>query len=357
LGVAARGVTAYVFRQILKDDVLARLLHPAIYRAYKDTTVFLDVPPTAASVSLEFAHAAVRIGHQMLRPEYKFNALKSSLHDLEEVFAFKSLGLTVPPDKIVYPLKPKWVIDWSLFFDRCNDATNSENFNWSTKIGLHGTFFVGNNDSFPGPYRGNDFQKRPAGLVFRDFVRGSASRLNSLGALAEAIGQAVVETKPEIADALKAFLDDENRKNFLVETLSWLDENTSVPINPTDTNDSKEQVINRIAENPPILLYLLAESQFDKYEGGKLGVVGSLVFAETFFPAINGRSTETEKRKCSWEQNVKSWAVSVFESEDKIPRTMKDFLEIIERDNPEALRIPGVPSQCEPPENQRDQLS
>ncbi len=84
-----------IYHNIIRKDLMRRVIHPAIYAAYSGPLPdFIDRPAHVEGVAaihgtrersgwqipLEFSHGAFRFGHAMVRPEYAINDL--STHDL-----------------------------------------------------------------------------------------------------------------------------------------------------------------------------------------------------------------------------------------------------------------------------------
>jgi hypothetical protein len=70
----ARKVVTAVYRKIVIEDLLARLLYPEVYERYSTggSSALVD-DPTDARMPLEFSHAAARFGHFMVRDQYAIN--------------------------------------------------------------------------------------------------------------------------------------------------------------------------------------------------------------------------------------------------------------------------------------------
>lgn len=346
VGFCARAVTAYVFRQILKWDLLARLLDETVYEAYRDTRDFIDTPPRAGSLPLEFTHAVSRIGHQMVRPNYAFNDQahkpgEVTSFPLHKIFKFRSLSNEQEGE---FPLRPSWLVDWTLFFDCHRDRTNHENFNWAAKPGLHAATDLFHNKHFPSPYK-EDANTDIAGLIFRDLDRSAKAGLWSLsGLLAKIEGNASAHLEL-IKRKHRNIFDQDFRKTLVKDALNAL-----------GTDHKEEHYIDVLSDNPPLALFTMIETlQRDAAgnvaeHGSRLGPIASIIFAEVFFRAINRNDPKyaldsqnltdsTRNRSIEWERIVRRWSETIF---DGIPENRWDMLQllrVVADENPNALGI------------------
>src|SRR6185436_8657055 len=105
-----RRAATLIFRNILRTDLMKRLLHPGIYALYSGQT-----PPKTFTVKgkmpLEFTHGALRVCHVMLREKYRFNEREE--FDLKAVLQENSAS----DSTITMPLPEIWAVAWSYFFD------------------------------------------------------------------------------------------------------------------------------------------------------------------------------------------------------------------------------------------------
>jgi hypothetical protein len=112
--LGARLALTAAFRSILRNDLVRRLVEPDTYAWYgkdKGDGRFLAKGLKRQPVSAEFAHAVYRMGHAMVRPEYRFN-MRSGSHPLASMLERNSLKR--PRDM---PFDREWIAQWSLFFD------------------------------------------------------------------------------------------------------------------------------------------------------------------------------------------------------------------------------------------------
>ena len=117
--LCAREAVTLIYHNILRNDLMRRVIHPAIYAAYSGPAPhFIDRPDEASQglaigdweIPFEFSHGAFRFGHAMVRHEYRINDL--SLQDL-----YSTLEKTSANDPVNMPLDETWMVQWSRFFE------------------------------------------------------------------------------------------------------------------------------------------------------------------------------------------------------------------------------------------------
>ena len=176
---ARDGLTA-IYHNIIRKDMMRRVMHPAIYAAYSGPTPnFIDRPcatiiPRSANtqkrigwqVPLEFSHGAFRFGHAMVRPEYVSTI--SSTHDLNN-----TLEKTSANDPVNMPLDATWIVRWSRFFEIKGSRPN-----FSRRIGPFLSDGLGNDQIFPAVDQTNR-----VGLLYRDLLGAALAGLWSVNAL------------------------------------------------------------------------------------------------------------------------------------------------------------------------------
>lgn len=189
---------------------------------------------------VEFAGAAFRFGHSMVRNRYQWNKVfrdggtkkSATLSDLIDFTG--SQGLTSGTVKKEHLLSV-WAVDWRRFYEfQTRPDPMGEQFNFAPKI-----------DTGIAPALGNLRQSVGGGsLAFRNLLRGWTLRLPT--------GQAV-------AQAMRAkVLDSEKLKKLLPDNLK-----------------------NKFSEKTPLWFYILAEAEIEE-QGERLGEIGSRIVAETF---------------------------------------------------------------------------
>lgn len=248
---------------IVSPDVLAEVLpHLAA-----GTDVIADPPrvrfyhaKNEAFMPLEFAAAAYRYGHSMVRPEYQLNETLPGPH---VIFAGNS---NHPNLRGFREFPSQWAIDWRFFIGLeqldygSDDATDPRN-----KNRLQLAYKIDTSIVNPLGHLPSDIAAHPHALALRNLERGWRMRLPSGQAIARAMGEI------PLADAdikIGKFTGD-----------------------PADTLTPIVDIDPAFADNCPLWTYILAEtvpqaitiqtSQGDQtLEARQLGPVGGRIVAE-----------------------------------------------------------------------------
>lgn len=256
--LGARLATTAAFRAIIRDDLLPRILDPSIHGWYSNQTGedrFLDDGLKGRPVTAEFAHAVWRMGHAMVRPEYRFN-LRSESHPLDTVIERNAQRR---PREM--PFDREWIAQWQLFFD-------------FGKRKPQPSMLIG--PSYAGPLSRAfklPSEDEAGGLAKRDFQRGSATAVASVADLRERIAILAPATYPHrlwLTDArqhhaiIRDFLDQANKGGRISKAMA-----------------------HSITLEPPLGLFVLVEAAVKPRFGRSLGPLGSLIAAETFYRALD----------------------------------------------------------------------
>ncbi len=263
--LCARLAVTLIYRRIIRDDLLRKILHEKVYAAYANEGLRLD---KGSGIPLEFSHGAFRFGHAMVRDSYKINdpAKAPLLTD----FAIRQ-ARRFPYE---LPVRQDWLIDWRLFFEVEPGTTP----NYSRRIGP---------DYGRVMFSDMMFTSEPGlGLPFLDHLSSAYAGIWSVPRLFERLAK-------ELRNSSLAhfFTYDLWRSPFL----SWLGESDS----SRRLSDIDKR---RLANDPPLSLFVLFEAAHTikngapVREGGgaRLGPLGSLIVAETIFGALDEK-VEFEK--------------------------------------------------------------
>ena len=262
--LCAREALVAIYHNVLRKDLMQRVIHPAIYAAHQGPSpAFMDRPhatecfPTGGwEIPLEFSHGAFRFGHAMVRPEYQINDL--SLHDLNITLEKSSMN-----DPANMPLDETWMVQWSRFFE-----INGSRPNLSRRIGPHLSDGLGNDQIFPA----FDETAR-VGLLYRDLLGAGLAGMWSVDALIAEIGH----RRPQLIAASRLLTDRAWRVDQLRE---WL---ASGHVYGALTHDD----IETLANDPPLPFFILFEAM-QQMDGLQLGLLGSIIVSETIFGALAG---------------------------------------------------------------------
>lgn len=290
----ARRSVALVFRRILREDLLVRLLDPAAHDHYFGTAGG-RTPPLAWEdednrMPVEFSHAAFRIGHAMVRPHYVLNdaAHGRVRHGVLEILAMNSVDRPQ-----LMPMPSDWVISWKHFFEMETDTTP----NLARRIG---------------PWMVRAFMEEGVfgargdlneGLLLIDLWRGLEAGVRTVDSLID-------RAPPPIRAAMGRLGDADGRRDFLA---SWL---------TTLGGGLTAEDVACLSGHPPLLLYLLVEAM-ELAGGERLGPLGSVIVAEVF----SERLRETRHR-VEDDEAVKRATGRVFG--DAVPATMPELVRFVE---------------------------
>jgi hypothetical protein len=269
--LSARDALTLIYHNIIRKDLMRRVMNPAIYLAYSGSTPnFIDRPapfkagsahggmrePSGWQVPLEFSHGAFRFGHAMVRPEYVINDL--STHDLNNTLEKNSAN-----DSVNMPLDDTWIVRWSRFFQIKGSRPN-----FSRRIGPYLSDGLGNDQFFPAIDQTNR-----VGLLYRDLLGAALAGLWSVDALLAEIAV----RRPHFIGMSRLLADRPYRVSRLRE---WL---ASEPAYGGLTAED----IESIADDPPLPFFILFEAmQQPQAEGLCLGPLGSIIVSEVIFSAL-----------------------------------------------------------------------
>jgi hypothetical protein len=277
----ARAATTMIYRRILRDDLLGRLLQPDVHERYQavyragGTLGTLECNAGkrgGASVPLEFSHGAFRFAHCMIRPAYRTGA--PSAQPLSQ--ALRRTSARAPG---LMPLDASWILPWSRFFRIPQEGGDSEP-NLSLKIGPHYTSALGDETSFPpplprdgsaGPARG----VRTNGVALQDLLSAALSGVWSVQTLYAALQRRIGELGWGDILGSSPLANQETRRTALA---LWM-------VRPRLATRPKDSDVAALAADPPLPFYVMFEAMHDE-AGLRLGRLGSLIVAEVLYRAM-----------------------------------------------------------------------
>ena len=253
----AREALTAIYHDVLREDAMRRVLHPAIHAAYAGADAgFMDQPDPSGEwkIPFEFSHGAFRFGHAMVRPEYRIN--DTSKHDLSN-----TLEKTSTNDPANMPLDETWMVQWSRFFE-----INGSTPNYSRRIGPYLSDALGHDQifaSFDGTQR--------VGLLYRDLFGSALAGMWSVNALIDEIAT----RRPDFVGQSQLLADHSYRAERIrewfksVATYAWL---TAADV-------------ETLSNEPPLPFFVRFEAMHQA-EGRHLGTLGSIIVAEVIFGAL-----------------------------------------------------------------------
>lgn len=287
-------------RRILRQHYQHIVIHDFLKKRVADPAVVEDIVQHGNHwfnalaepffMPLEFAVAAFRFGHTMVRAEYDFNVnfgfgRPGGPASLELLFTFTALSGELADFDT---LPENWIIEWENIIGE--DASVGKARRFDTKLAAVGGLALFNLQNLQGQQESEPSSTEPADaarLAVRNLLRGYRLRLPT--------GQAVAE-----------FL------NLPVLTPAEIEAAAASP----------EQVAALQAggfqERTPLWYYLLAEAKHSQPHGGggdRLGPVGSTLVAEVLIGLIR-RSDDSILRMSGWTPSLPSAQPGTFELAD-----------------------------------------
>jgi hypothetical protein len=265
--LCVRGAVTSIYHNIIRKDLMRRVLHPTIYAAYCgpnpdfiDRSSDIGKADDGWQIPIEFSHGAFRFGHAMVRPEYQINDLSN--HDLNNTLEKSSAN-----DPVNMPLDSSWIVRWSRFFE-----IDGSRPNFSRRIGPYLSDGLGNDQIFPA----FDETDR-VGLLYRDLFGAAIAGMWSVDAL---IAEIAVR-RPYFINMSRLLSD---RAWRVSQIRDWL---VSEPVYGGLTADDIETLSN----DPPLPFFILFEAmQQPEAKGLCLGPLGSIIVSEVIFGALHSES-------------------------------------------------------------------
>jgi hypothetical protein len=253
-----------IYRNILRADLMKRLLHPAVYEVFsgKDAPELFSAGGT---MPLEFTHGALRVCHAMPRDEYRFN--ERNFFFLKDVLVRSSSS----PSAITMPMPASWAVAWSYFFDI--DPSKREQVNLSKRLRPR----YDRQTQVKVVFEDFDDTGKP-GLAYRDMLSATLAGLWSAPAMMRRLA-----AEPRLANIFRqAKLADPAFRTSALQ--KWLRETT---LGGDFRLDPEE--IATLAEDPPLPFFLMFEAMNDPDSRGlRLGPLGSVIVAAVIFGILNG---------------------------------------------------------------------
>ncbi len=281
----AREATTLIYRRIIRDDLLKRLLHPSVHALYSTgRPPFLDLLSGArtAGVPLEFSHGAFRFGHVMIKDSYRINAKSPAFGQFmkDALTRFSSASNTR-----MEPLPAAWLIQWSNFFN-VPGVSDPNHINLSRRIGPAEPMTLSSATYGPIDPSGG------GGVLYRDLISGELANLWPVSELLAAMREKE-SLAPIVNDS--PLLRDDYWQN---EIMAWL-RGGDFQGAPRPWAGLREEAeaddIAALCVDPPLLFFVLFEAFKDPESlGCRLGRFGSIVVADPLFGELNNRLPSEE---------------------------------------------------------------
>ncbi|WP_029059893.1 hypothetical protein [Stappia stellulata] len=295
--VARSGLT-HVYHRILRKDLLARLLDPAVRRHYEAVPgaggALCDDGDPAAGIA-DLTQAVLSIGHAMVRDTHRFSDAPDHAHSLRAVMERTSVR---SPHHT--PFNRDWIVCWSEFFDLGIVTPQL-----SGRIAPCSDTPLWDETLFAPPVPG-----QPAGLAYRDLLRCTLSGVRKIDALCRIIA----ERRPDVR-RLSPWLSEPGLREEAMRR--WLDADKSVALSGLRRS---------VVTNPPPTLYHLAEAAAAN-DGYCLGPLASIIVADRIYNLLEAHESRPASNIVAAET-----AKVVFGS--RVPASMPDLVRWIERHLP-----------------------
>ncbi|MEZ5852058.1 MAG: hypothetical protein R3D68_15565 [Hyphomicrobiaceae bacterium] len=254
----------HVYRGIIVNDVLRRIMHPRVFAYY--AAAHFEPADSLGGVALEFTHGAFRFGHAMVRQSYLVN------NDTQQPLG-RALEQSSQRSASFLPVSNRWIVDWRRFFPEPDQKVPA--YNLSHRIRPRYATVLGDEALFPRL----DAAVDAAGLACRDLVSSCYAGLWSVPML---FGEL---RRGPLRDLLPDFTD------WHGPLRGWLEDSTSRAAEKLTDED-----IGDLIADPPMPFFILLEAALTDEravvsrsgEGGgrHLGPLGSIIVGETILGAL-----------------------------------------------------------------------
>jgi len=254
LFTAARTACVLIYRDLIRQDLLPRILHEDVWKAYNaDQKPFPWIVRGEWRAPLEFTNGFFRFGHSMIRPIYRFNAGAANAFTIEQILARTS---DKSPSDV--PLEAAWLVDWDLFF-----SSNPAAGNVSIRIGPWSQVGIG--EEVPGE----------GDLIARDLLSSIAIRPWSIGPLVDHLRT----SHGALLDKSEFLRGPLGSRPWAARIAEWLTRRSDATFGLFNKLSAEE--IKTLANDPPIPLFVRFEAGLDSgNQGERLGILGSIVVAD-----------------------------------------------------------------------------
>lgn len=267
----AQAALTLVYRNIIRKDVLRRILHPRVRELYVDRGLRLVDDPGEA-IAIEFTHGAFRFAHAMVRNQYQMNERPHSRFEISQVLRQTSSRLGA-----AMPLDANWIVDWAQFLPLGEQRPlYSRRLAWPYTPPLNDAEELA--DLMP---RGIH---SAGGLMLLDLLSHAASGATSLPALRRLVRERAARSGALGLDLVDLLDAEAGPVGFAAA-----DSGTGV------FADEARAFLRLTGDDTPLPLFFVLEAM---HGGGRhLGALGSVIVAETLLGAMEAdpvRLVETD---------------------------------------------------------------
>jgi len=264
LFLAAQSACILIYRNLIRRDLLPRILHNDVWEAYENPPRKQPFPSLINGewlAPLEFTTGFFRFAHSMIRAAYRFNGAAPMAFNIQQILDRTSE--TSPTD---VPLESIWLVNWEHFLS--DDPAVG---NVSTRIGPWSQ--VGIAEEVQG--EGN--------LIVRDLMSSIAVQPWSVGHLVDRlmVSHGDLLEKSEFLSGKH----DAGSRPWAKRIGEWLTEQSQATFGP-DHKLSGTEVLE-LANDPPIPFFVRFEAGLDSgNDGERLGILGSIVVADVIYGVL-----------------------------------------------------------------------
>lgn len=296
---------------VLHDYLKTVALPEVIDDVVRNGPYFYPTDKSELFMPCEFADAAFRFGHSMVRNGYDLNrnfgqeAVVQPFASLEQLFRFTGGGGFQPggprsPGEPATPTLPfNWIVEWDRFTDRSEESRRRKARKFDTRLAssLLNMFNEGEDAGFTA-----GFKEMAKHLAMRNLLRGYLFSTPTAQAMIGALQGKGICVEP--------LSEEELRKN-----------------NSPETNELMKRA--GFLQRTPAWFYVLKEAEV-RENGERLGTLGSYILAETFVGLL--RCDDTSILNEGWEPSR-----GVKDSAGNEVRRIEDFLKFAGVMVPEAV--------------------
>ena len=290
----ARAANIHIYRTIVWNDYLRRMLDPDVFARYApdagraDSAITFVTAAPVLRMPVEFSHAAFRFGHAMVKPSYRLGLLRP--FELDDILRHSSAN---EPD--LMPFDESWLIDWDRFFGGKPGDSPAE-FMFSrplgpsvTPMGPDTTFLAagsgGVDRALPITVTKSGQTVPATGMATRDLARAYSVPMAPVASILATMRRD--ETLRRIIERHRLLASAEHRAEAVRR---WLDA-AGMAGHAKDVAFSPAE-IDFLTRNPPLFFFVLFEAE--QIGGGlRLGPLGSFIVAETLFARLVADATVT----------------------------------------------------------------